>query len=130
MARATRAQVPRLTTTILPATPAAVYSAGSQPSEIPPAAVRSTLTGKVSPSAKGIPFALIAVRVGPVLSATVAPGKLDVGSLAATLIAPLAVAGEPSTYGFWPLLPADATTMMPSLAALLDATAVGSSAPP
>src|SRR5262249_5973976 len=58
------------------------------------------------------------------------PGKLCVGSLAATLIAPLAVAGAPSTYGFGPLLPADATTMRPSLAALFDATASGSSGPP
>ena len=33
-------------------------------------------------------------------------------------------------YGLWPALPAEATTMTPSLAALLAATADGSSAPP
>src|SRR5262249_49169319 len=78
----------------------------------------------------GMLLASIACTVGPPASAICAAGKPGVGSLAATLIAPLAVAGEPSMYGFGPLLPADATTMTPSLAALFDATAVGSSGPP
>src|SRR5262249_38820949 len=40
------------------------------------------------------------------------------------------VAGEPVMYGFGPELPAEATTMTPSLAALVEATADGSSALP
>ncbi len=43
-ARATRAQVPRCMTTSLPTTPAAVYSAGSQPSDTVPFGLRKTTT--------------------------------------------------------------------------------------
>src|SRR5512136_469950 len=96
MARATRAQVPRLVTTSFPATPAAVYSAGSQPREIAPLAVFRTLTGNVVPSPKVAPFASIACSVAPVDRARFAPGKVGVGSLAATLRAPVPVAGDPS----------------------------------
>src|SRR5207302_8587753 len=60
----------------------------------------------------------------------IAPGKLGVGSFAATEIAPSPVDGEPTMYWFAPLLPAEATTMMPAFAALVDATADGSSAEP
>src|SRR2546422_715027 len=56
-----------------------------------------------------------------------APGKACQGSFAATEMAPSALAGEPVTYGLGPLLPAEATTMTPALAALVDATADGSS---
>src|SRR5205807_4198584 len=59
-----------------------------------------------------------------------APGKACQGSFAATEMAPSAVAGEPVTYGLGPLLPADATTMTPALAAFVDATASGSSFEP
>src|SRR3989442_15745008 len=59
-----------------------------------------------------------------------APGKACQGSFAATEMAPSAVAGEPVTYGPGPLLPADATTMTPAFAALVDATADGSSFQP
>ena len=38
--------------------------------------------------------------------------------------------GEPTMYWFGPLLPADVTTMTPSLAALVEASADGSSLPP
>src|SRR5215467_111924 len=130
IARATRAQVPRLTTTSLPVTPALTYSFGSQPSEIVPFALRSTFTGSVWRSGNGMPLALIALEVVPVDSVMKAPGKPDVGSFAATLMTPVPEAGEPVMYGFWPLLPADATTMTPSLAALFEATADGSSALP
>src|SRR5205823_6011910 len=58
------------------------------------------------------------------------PGKVGVGSFAATEIAPSAVAGEPVMYWFGPLLPAEATTTMPSFAAFVDATADGSSFDP
>src|SRR5436190_21321179 len=60
MARATRAQTPRCTTAILPATPAATYSAGSQPSEMAPAGVLSTLIGSAPLGSDGAPLALIA----------------------------------------------------------------------
>src|SRR6201999_3217347 len=89
--------------------------------------LRSTFTGSVVPSANAMPFALIAVELVPVDNATVAPGKLAVGSLAATLITPVPEAGEPLRYGFWPLLPAEATTITPSFAAFDAATALGSS---
>src|SRR5439155_8026243 len=61
---------------------------------------------------------------------TDAPGKLSVGSFAATEMAPSAVAGEPVMYGLKPLLPADATTTTPAFAAFVDATAEGSSFEP
>src|SRR6266513_1521121 len=59
-----------------------------------------------------------------------APGRVSQGSFAATEIAPSAVDSEPTTYGLGPALPADATTMTPALAALVDATAEGSSFEP
>src|SRR5262249_2992878 len=65
-----------------------------------------------------------------VMPATMAPGKVCVGSLAATATAPLPVAGEPTMYGLGPLLPADATTTTPAFAALVDAAADGSSFEP
>src|SRR5262245_12855054 len=130
MARATRAHVPRFTTTSMPVTPALVYSLGLQPSEIVPSGLRSTFTGSVRPFENTAPLASIAVEVVPVDSDTLAPGKPAVGSLAATLITFVPDAGEPVMYGFWPLLPADETTMMPSLAALDAATADGSSVLP
>src|SRR6266550_567979 len=58
------------------------------------------------------------------------PAKFGCGSFAATLIAPVADAGEPAMYWLAPLFPADATTMIPSFAAFDDATAEGSSAVP
>jgi len=54
-----------------------------------------------------------------------AAAKLGVGSFAATLIAPVADAGEPVMYRPAPLLPAEATTMIPAFAAFVDATASG-----
>src|SRR6185503_8726355 len=128
-ARATRAQVPRAVTTIFPTTPAFVYSAGSQPSEMPPVLVFSTLTGS-APAGRAAPLALIAVRVVPVLNATAALGKDGVGSLAATLRAPVPVEGDPTRYGLVPELPAEATTITPLFAALVEATALGSSTEP
>src|SRR5581483_306385 len=124
IARATRAQVPRLVTTIMPAVPS--YSAGSQPSEIPPVAVLSTLTVN-GPVGTAAPLASIAVMAG---RSMVAAGKVGVGSLAATDIAPSALAGEPWMYWFVPLLPAEATTMTPAAAALVAAAADGSSFEP
>src|SRR6476469_8349955 len=60
-----------------------------------------------------------------------APGNVGVdASTAATAIALLAVLGEPVTYAFGPLLPADATTTVPPSAATSDATASGSSVRP
>src|SRR5262245_31325523 len=129
MARATRAQSPRVTTAILPATPAATYSAGSQPSEIPPALFLRTTIGS-EPLGRAAPLALIASRVVPVFSVMRAPGKLAVGSFAATLIVRVPDAGVPVMYGTGPSLPADETTMTPSLDALSAATADGSSSVP
>src|SRR5882724_3362943 len=129
-ARATRAQVPRRTTTTLPATPAAVYSAGLQPSEIVVALLFSTTTLSMVPLLKVAPFASMACSVVPVLKARFAPGNEGVGSLAATLIPPLPVPGEPVTYGLGPELPAEQTTMTPAFAAFVEATALGSSALP
>ena len=51
-------------------------------------------------------------------------------SVAATLRTPLPDAGSLVRYGLEPELPDDATTMMPALAALSAATAVGSSLVP
>src|SRR5258705_1754908 len=74
IARATRAQVPRAVTTILPVTPALLYSLGSHPNEIEPFGLRNTFTGSAVPSVNAPPFALMAVELVPVDSATVAPG--------------------------------------------------------
>ena len=52
-----------------------------------------------------------------------AAGKLAVESTAATLMTPLPDAGDPVMYGAGPALPAEATTMMPALAAFCDARA-------
>src|SRR5690349_9667856 len=120
MARATRAQVPRLVTTIMPAVPA--YSSGLQPSEIDVPVLR-TLTGKDA-LGNAAPLALIAVMPARLM---IAAGKVGVGSLAATEIAPSALAGDPWIYWLVPLLPADATTMTPAFAAFVEATAAGSS---
>src|SRR5438045_9790627 len=60
----------------------------------------------------------------------VVPGKVCHGSIAAVVMAPAAVPGEPVMYWLGPLLPADVTTMTPAFAALVDATAEGSSFEP
>src|SRR5215472_9695350 len=70
-ALATRAQVPRLVTTTMPAVPA--YSALLQPNETDPSALRSTFTLN-DPPGSGAPLA----------------------SIAATESTPLAVLGEPT----------------------------------
>src|SRR5919198_5619906 len=59
-----------------------------------------------------------------------APGGLGGGSLAATETAPSALAGELVMYWLAPLLPAAAMTTTPARAALVDATADGSSFEP
>src|SRR6266568_1082571 len=60
----------------------------------------------------------------------VAPGNEAWASLAATLIAPVPVDGEPVMYWFAPLLPAEATTIIPALATFVEAIADASSAVP
>ena len=83
------------------------------------------------PGGSGVrPLASIAVSVAPVLRLSVEAGKVGVGSLAATLMTPLPLAGSPVVYGFEPSLPEDATTMTPSLAAFDAATASGLSVEP
>src|SRR5882672_37445 len=81
------------------------------------------------------PLATIAVRLPPLVRLAFvrlrfAPGKVCVGSLAATLSAPGLEAGVPVMYALPPLFPDEATTITPSRAALVDATASGESAPP
>src|SRR6185312_11869310 len=66
----------------------------------------------------------------PVLGASVAPGKLCVGSLAATASVPCAAPGELVMYGAGPLLPEADTTMTPSLAVFAAATESGAFADP
>src|SRR5882672_6462983 len=128
-ARATRAQVPRAVTTSFPVTPAAVYSAGLQPSEIAPP-VRSTTIGRVVPSVNVAPLALMAFTVLVADSFRAAPGNEAVESTAATLIAFSPEAGDPVMYGFGPLFPAEATTTTPASTALVDASALASSTRP
>src|SRR5438094_406950 len=115
-----------MVTTMLPVT--SPYSAGLQPSEVAPEPVLSTLIGSAPDGSDGAPLALIAWMPLPTPIST--PGKVGTGSFAATEIAPSAVAGEPVMYWFAPLLPAEATTTTPALAALVEATADGSSAEP
>src|SRR5437016_5420416 len=121
-ARSTRAQVPRSVTTSLPAMLALTYSFSSQPSETPPFELRSTKTERALPDS-GAPLASIAVMLLPPARAITAAGKLAVESTAATLMTPLPDAGVPVMYGAGPALPAEATTMMPALAAFCDASA-------
>src|SRR6476619_6735216 len=61
---------------------------------------------------------------------TSTPGVATHESFAAVEIAPSAVPGEPVMYWLGPSLPADVTTTTPSLAALVVATADGSSFDP
>ena len=75
------------------------------------------------------PFALMR-SIGAPTPVRCAAAKLGVGSFAATLIAPVADAGEPVMYRPAPLLPAEATTMIPAFAAFVDATASGFDASP
>ena len=74
-------------------------------------------------SVNGEPFGL--AMAGVVVS--VAPGVVAQASFAAVEIAPSALPGEPAMYWFGPLLPVDVTTMTPSFAAFVEATADGSS---
>src|SRR6059036_1943195 len=126
IAFATRAQVPRFTTAIVLGGSGPPKAATLQPSDRLPFAFLITLTLKVDEAANAKPLALIAGIVVPE-KVSVAPGKLGYGSFAATDMAPSPVAGEPVMYGLGPLLPADATTITPAFAALVDATADGSS---
>src|SRR5207247_8327622 len=107
----------------MPATPPGkfVYSAGSQPREGVPSALRSTAIFSASAGSGEIPFALSVVSVVPVLRAIVAPGKEAVASSAATLIARAAMPGADTMYGAGPAFPAAATTIVPARAALFDA---------
>src|SRR5258706_131479 len=106
IARATRAQVPRTVTTSLPVTPAATYSAGSQPSEIPPDPVPcvsgSTTTCKDEPSLAAIPLASIALMLPLGESARASPGNDACESTAATLIALSPAPGDDVMYGAEP----------------------------
>src|SRR6266699_339299 len=130
MAFATRAQVPRFTTAIVFGGSGPPKAATLQPSDsLPVPTFLITFMLRVDEAANANPLALIAGIVVPE-KVSVAPGKFGYGSFAATEMAPSPVAGEPVTYGLGPLLPADATTMTPALAALVDATADGSSFEP
>ena len=74
-------------------------------------------------------FALMPVMAVGVRSID-APGKLGIASSAATESTRSAVPGLPVIIAFGPLLPEDATTVVPARAALLLATASGLSADP
>ena len=134
IARATREQLPRTVTTSLPVTPAAVYSAGSQPSETPPEPVPlisgSTITGSEVPLAAVMPLASSAVMPPVGVSASASPGYEACESIAATLIAFSPVLGLPATYGTVPEFPLEATTTMPAFTAFSDASASASSSVP
>src|SRR5207247_9352184 len=114
----------------MPATPPGkfVYSAGSHPRDGVPSALRSTAIFSASVGSGEIPFALIVVRVVPVLRAIVAPGNEAVASSAATLIARAAMPGEETMYGDGPAFPAADATSVPANAACLDASTVPSAA--
>src|SRR2546426_6896805 len=133
IAFATRAQVPRFTTAIVFG-PSEPKSATLQPSdsslEVVVGSSLMTLMLKVDEPANANPLALIAGIVVVPEKVSIAPGSVRYGSFAATEMAPSAVDGEPMTYGLGPALPADATTMTPALAAVVDATADGSSFEP
>ena len=86
-----------------------------------------TLMLYVAGAARLWPLALMAVTVGPVLSASEKPGNVGDESLAAVLMMLSATPGDPVMYWFAPLLPADVMTMTPAFAALVDATEDGSS---
>src|SRR5690348_15631154 len=90
-----------------------------------------TLSGN-APLGSAAPLASIVAIDAPVLeNVRVAPGYCGtLPSMPATDRTPLAVLGEPTTYAPGPLLPADATTVIPSLKAFWEATDVGSSTPP
>src|SRR3954469_22350551 len=120
-ARATRAQVPRITTASFPVTFAAMYSCLLQPNEIVPLAFLSTTMGSVLRFAGWMPFASIAVIVFPVESVSVSPGKDCVESTAAVLIGLSPDEGPPTMYGLNPALPAEVATMTPASTALFDA---------
>src|SRR5207244_13125207 len=96
----------------MPTTPPGkfVYSAGSQPRDGVPSAFRSTAIFRAALGSGEIPFALIVVRVVPVLRAIVAPGKEAVASSAATLMARVAMPGEGTMYGDGPAFRAAAQT--------------------
>ena len=93
----------------------------------------STTIGPVVGTGMVAPFALMTVNGEPFglaiagVVVSVAPGKPGDASLAAVAIAPSPVPGEPVMYWFGPLLPAEVTTITPALAALVEATADGSS---
>src|SRR5919201_3108295 len=101
-----------------------------QPSLTLPSAFFRTLIVIVVPSVKVALFEFCAMMEPPPLKATLMPGKVGTGSFAATLIAPVPLDGVSVMYSPGPLLPADVTTMMPAFAALVAATAEGSSAVP
>src|SRR5687768_63904 len=85
-----------------------------------------TTTGRLVPSVTDAAFALMAVMVPAEPRFSVTPGNDSVLSTAATLIAPVPALGAPVMYWDAPLLPAEATTITPEAAALVDASADGS----
>jgi hypothetical protein len=91
----------------------------------------STTSGPVRGNPVLTPFALTACSesAGPLGGVVLMrmPGTSCNGSLAADAIAPSAVPGEPVMYWLAPLLPAEVTTTTPAFAALVVATADGSS---
>src|SRR5438034_2851606 len=110
----------------MPTTPPGkfVYSAGSQPREGVPSALRSTAIFSASVGSGEIPFALIVVSVVPVLRAIVAPGNDAVASSAATLIARAAMPGADTMYGDGPAFPAAVSAIVPARTALCGASTV------
>src|SRR5262245_28761967 len=78
MALATRAHVPRCTTTSLPVTPWLVYAAGLHPMLTPPVDVRRTLTVS-APFGSVAAFALSAVTVRAASPCTAGSDRLALG---------------------------------------------------
>ena len=95
----TREQVPRSVTTSLPADAAGIISIVGVSASKRHWAVRVTVTEHCDrytvPFVKAAPFEFCAVIEPSVLRAIVAPGNPVLASLAATLITPVPVAGEP-----------------------------------
>ena len=131
IALATRAHVPRFTTAIVLAGSGPPNAATEQPS--------ASLTGVAglswitfsAPLTAGFGCSLALMPwIASVPAVMFTPGNVCVGSLAAVAIEPAPVPGDPVMYWFGPLLPAEVTTITPAFAALVDATADGSSLEP
>jgi hypothetical protein len=115
--------VPRATTAIAPCTPAAVKSGGAAAERDAAGAVADHLERQRGAVGEGGAVGVDRVDADREVGAREGRGRV----VGATLIVLVAVDGLPTMYGAAPELPAEATTMTPSLAALSAATDSGAS---